>query len=1235
MFRRFIAAAVCFTFIFSNFQYVHAQEFSINQLPMPGTMVGLSSPFAPLALKGLVVNLQKPLEFQFIVDTGKGPQNTTAIKEEANRLVKYFLAGLTIPEGDLWVNLSPYEKDRMVPDALGQTDLGRDLLAQDYILKQLTASLIYPEKDLGKEFWTKVYKKAQEQFGTTNIPVNTFNKAWILPDQAQVFENKNAAYVTKSTLKVMLDEDYLAKQKHQATQASSISSQVARQIILPEIEKEVNTGTNFAPLRQIYQALILAKWYKETVKNALLEAVYLNQKKTAGVNLNDPAVKERIYNRYLQAYKNGVFNYIKEDSTPEGQTIPRKYFSGGITKLEPDEIDRSGRQTDVKGDGAMMSLKVVLVTAVLATGIQVGVSAQTKAAEGISRSATTQVVENKTLSPKEEKEFQDLMKRAAKGSAEDRIRAVEALGRLKDKRAVPAIAQALDLAYKDLDPDPRISEIYFSSSGSSVSSSYNLRLIRAGDLLRVVARALIDIEDPTAVPALLKTLGYVSQNERFQSIKIDIEKTLELFRKRDGSLSRIVDDEFDRYTTSLIKLINDKNQTVRLTSLKAYIQIANKRSDFVPTLIPLLEDKNKLIRSEAYRGLDLSVQLEGAQNKNLLSTLIKALNDKDREIAEIAIKSIGKMGPSAKEAVFALTQIVQTSRFPVNVAAVKALGGIGPAAKEAVPVLIDALARNAAIAPYSLQTSLLQIGIDFEQIPVLMQILEKEAQASTLIRVFQTGQTSQDYSVTRNYSSIMRVALDLLEKVEMDSKSIPLLIRSLEGDDIVMRIFSAEALGRIGDERAVVPLLKTRENSSNEDMNVSVNKSLFKIGSRKPFVVSENGSPIYITTNAYSNTEQLDILKRFATGLANTTGTLREVTSSGLTEADLEGIIRSWTVQYDLEKVYGQISPASQVELANIDPETLLNNKSYLQMNRFRSLVSGTWAAESLMKFYLRLAEYESIRRLVVPKLMYRQKYFGLGGDFKTDSGGAIQLNSSRIMWVGGTNPLLTAITETLPPIVWYKEDVPILQALLKTQYSYFASVALREIEQLEANPLTQEEFLRGIKSQNFGVRYQTVHRLSFQKTIPEAYVPYLVELLKENNYWMREIVTNVLSGTKKASLGSLREELTKAPSLYQANDTNSRNQYKQSSVDASAVLGQKLTVLKSQDLGGIDLNQINVNREGKAVVVQFDPAQLNQLMQGGFEGFMPVIINITPIQSPLPLLGIDPRKEEEPLAKV
>jgi 6-phosphofructokinase 1 len=345
-------------------------------------MVGVSAPFAPLALKGLIVNPQKPLEFQFIVDTGsdvslRGAQATKQsqqeqLKQQTTQLVKYFLAGLTIPEGDLWVNLSPYEKDRMVPAALGQTDLGRDLLAQDYILKQLTASLIYPEKDLGKEFWSRVYAKAQQQFGATNVPVNTFNKVWILPDQAQVFENGNAAYVTKSTLKVMLDEDYLALSKHsdgetrgQGPNINRLGSQIVREIVIPEITKEINTGKNFAPLRQIYQALILAKWYKETIQNGLLDAVYTNKNKVAGVNLSDPAVKEQIYERYLKAYKKGAFNYIKEESFPPldeegkgGVPIARKYFSGG-TSMEM-TVRTDGAMSAVISDGAMMRMDVDL-----------------------------------------------------------------------------------------------------------------------------------------------------------------------------------------------------------------------------------------------------------------------------------------------------------------------------------------------------------------------------------------------------------------------------------------------------------------------------------------------------------------------------------------------------------------------------------------------------------------------------------------------------------------------------------------------------------------------------------------------------------------------------------------------------------------------------------------------------------------------------------------------------------
>jgi len=248
------------------------------RLPAPGVRVGLSLEFNPPILKGIKVHQDNPFRFDFILDVGDGSK--PSLRDESTRLIKYFLASLTIPEQDLWVNLSPYEKDRIIPQSFGLTEMGRDLLAEDYILKQITASLIYPEGETGKKF------------GTTNIPVNTFNKVWIVPDKAVVYENAKAgtAYVVESKLKVMLEQDYLALEKNrcqpgdanqgtwlqpcpragcQATQrlnvkapqgkhlnalqdTSELGSQIVREVVIPELTKEVNEGKNFSQLRQVY-----------------------------------------------------------------------------------------------------------------------------------------------------------------------------------------------------------------------------------------------------------------------------------------------------------------------------------------------------------------------------------------------------------------------------------------------------------------------------------------------------------------------------------------------------------------------------------------------------------------------------------------------------------------------------------------------------------------------------------------------------------------------------------------------------------------------------------------------------------------------------------------------------------------------------------------------------------------------------------------------------------------------
>jgi len=296
--------------------------FSFSQellLPKPTEFVNLSSFYSFPILKGMKFDPINPLKMEFVIDPADQKEVT---KEEASQLIRYFLCGLTIPEEDIWVNLSSYEENRITSPKLAETDLGRDLLAQDYILKQLSSSLVYPESDTGKDYWQKVYREVLKIANTTKVSVNTFNKIWIAPDEAEVYEDQaqGLCLITKATLKVMLEEDYLALSKNQeidgarckvqgawtdsarwkvqgaryektktihpapTTQHQEIhrtASQIMRQTILPQIAQDVNYGKNFSNLRQIYHSLILACWFKKKFKESLYKH-YINKEKIKG-----------------------------------------------------------------------------------------------------------------------------------------------------------------------------------------------------------------------------------------------------------------------------------------------------------------------------------------------------------------------------------------------------------------------------------------------------------------------------------------------------------------------------------------------------------------------------------------------------------------------------------------------------------------------------------------------------------------------------------------------------------------------------------------------------------------------------------------------------------------------------------------------------------------------------------------------------------------------------------------
>ncbi len=415
LFKKVISSFIVLTFLTSLIVApAGAQVLPIINAPQSATNV-----FAPPILLGLKIHPENPLLFDFIVDQGQSKLSTDELKEETTKLVKYFLAALTIPDKEVWVNLSPTEKDRIIPDVLGQTTMGKTMLEQDYVLKQLASSLTNPETELGKKYWEQVNgartldvrRSTLEKTPSVQPPATSdFNKVWIMPEKAEVLESNGIVLVGEKRLKVMLAEemtrtleggrwtleknnstnDQRPASSHQTHQppTSNVSSQIFRSTILPTIEKAVNEGKEFADVRQIYNSVILAAWYKKALKESLLGKIYTDKGKVAGVQTDDKQMKQRIYEQYLAAFKKGAYNLIKEEADENGDLIPRKYFSGGETLDASSVIEvQAGSKAEQQIEGTLIgSSQIIIAVTQLATqGNEFGklsAAAQAKAVDG-------------------------------------------------------------------------------------------------------------------------------------------------------------------------------------------------------------------------------------------------------------------------------------------------------------------------------------------------------------------------------------------------------------------------------------------------------------------------------------------------------------------------------------------------------------------------------------------------------------------------------------------------------------------------------------------------------------------------------------------------------------------------------------------------------------------------------------------------------------------------------------
>lgn len=318
------------SFLFVDMLRVRESIASVMGLPEPTQLLSFSPDKACAVLRGLKVNPDNPLEFDFILE---GPGYQEDLRDDAKDMINYFLSALTFSKDSLWVNLSPYEEDRVIEDAVARTELGQDMLEQDYILKQLVSSATYPESDIGRDYWQKINSEADKV-------QTSFNKVWVVSKEASVIEHENMVLIDNAVLEAKTEADYFAQQKSNSAVTKSGSAQAdsaINDIIIPSLNQELNNGAHFIKLRRMYNSIILATWFKQKFVESFYSA-YFDKQKTEGIDTADRESKEKIFNLYSEAFKKGVYNLVKTEKNSSGLKVKRNYFSGGNAVAETTEV---------------------------------------------------------------------------------------------------------------------------------------------------------------------------------------------------------------------------------------------------------------------------------------------------------------------------------------------------------------------------------------------------------------------------------------------------------------------------------------------------------------------------------------------------------------------------------------------------------------------------------------------------------------------------------------------------------------------------------------------------------------------------------------------------------------------------------------------------------------------------------------------------------------------------------
>ncbi|MDD5436422.1 MAG: HEAT repeat domain-containing protein, partial [Candidatus Omnitrophica bacterium] len=306
------------------------------------------------------------------------------------------------------------------------------------------------------------------------------------------------------------------------------------------------------------------------------------------------------------------------------------------------------------------------------------------------------------------------------------------------------------------------------------------------DVRKASMKALVKI-GPPATPSLLKALKDTDEDA-------------------SGYAAEILVEIRDRHAvTSLVEMLKDRDEKLRKHAAYALGGIGDKEA--APALIEALKDKDPDVWKAAARALGQ------IREKRVVPYMLEVLKNKDHDkyyTREIAIIVLGEIGDNG--AIQPLVEEIRNENKYISEAAAEALAKIGePAVLPLSEVLKD---KNDKARELAIKT-LGKIG-DKRAVPYLIMVVKDEGdyiQGCAMEALGEIGdpRAIEPIILALKYDGWDRWAIDLygakaLSKI--GQPAVPALIEALKDKNDDLRHVAAEALGNIGDRRAVSPLIE-------------------------------------------------------------------------------------------------------------------------------------------------------------------------------------------------------------------------------------------------------------------------------------------------------------------------------------------------------------------------------------------------------------------------------------------